>query len=366
MEESPIYRTLVGFLQIFVTVLKTVFRNFSYILRNVDRAQIRAIVQVPVKLAGELAAMALRGNWRDRLESVRSGIKEMAVATTFAGGPFIVLALTYWSAITVYQFVRVAKALKWRTNVAIGLGRDCISGAWKIVMRVWHGQEFRGFENIPSRGGALVVWFHGVIPVDYFGLIAEIQLKHGRMMRSIVDRCLTKIPAFHLFEEYLGCFCQGREYCIKALQDGEILGVAPGGSTEAIMAEGYEVKWGSRTGFSEVAIKAGVPVIPVFTQNIKQAYMTLQTGRWIGLYLFNTFRLPILPVYGGFPVKLVTHIGEPIVPAADDTPETFKLKVRAAVQDLIKKNQRPDMTVREAFKERWTGVGPARTIVEAV
>jgi len=27
--------------------------------------------------------------------------------------------------------------------------------------------------------------------------------------------------------------------------------------------------------------------------------------------------------------------GEPIVPAADDTPETFKLKVRAAVQGNI-------------------------------
>jgi hypothetical protein len=40
-----------------------------------------------------------------------------------------------------------------------------------------------------------------------------------------------------------------------------------------------------------------------------QAHMTLETGRWIGLYIFNTFRLPILPVYGGFPVKLITHIG---------------------------------------------------------
>ena len=56
------------------------------------------------------------------------------------------------------------------------------------VGRLWHSHEFRGFENIPSRGGAMVVWYHGTIPVDYLGLIAEIQLKHGRVMKSVVDR----------------------------------------------------------------------------------------------------------------------------------------------------------------------------------
>ncbi len=34
-----------------------------------------------------------------------------------------------------------------------------------------------------------------------------------------------------------------QDYCVKALQDGEIIGVAPGGSTEAIMAEVSCFRW---------------------------------------------------------------------------------------------------------------------------
>ncbi len=34
-----------------------------------------------------------------------------------------------------------------------------------------------------------------------------------------------------------------QDYCVKALQDGEIIGVAPGGSTEAIMAEVSGSRW---------------------------------------------------------------------------------------------------------------------------
>ncbi len=54
--------------------------------------------------------------------------------------------------------------------------------------RLGHGQEFRGFENIPSRGGAMLVWYHGNLPIDYLGLLAEVQLKHGRVVQSVVDR----------------------------------------------------------------------------------------------------------------------------------------------------------------------------------
>ena len=57
-----------------------------------------------------------------------------------------------------------------------------------LISRLWHGQEFRGFENIPSSGGALIIWFHGPMPADYFGLIAEVWYRQRRVLKTVMDR----------------------------------------------------------------------------------------------------------------------------------------------------------------------------------
>jgi hypothetical protein len=57
-----------------------------------------------------------------------------------------------------------------------------------LFARLWHGQEFRGFENIPSDGGALIIWFHGPMPADYFGLIGEVWMRQRRVLKTVMDR----------------------------------------------------------------------------------------------------------------------------------------------------------------------------------
>ena len=49
-------------------------------------------------------------------------------------------------------------------------------------------QEIEGLENIPKEGAALLVWYHGPVPVDYIGLVARIYKRDGRLVNSIVDR----------------------------------------------------------------------------------------------------------------------------------------------------------------------------------
>ena len=74
-----------------------------------------------------------------------------------------------------------------------------------LIFEVYHGQEWLGVENIPD-DGALIIYYHGVVPVDYFGLVAEIWLRKGKEVSSVVDRSLMEIPymdgireAFNLF-----------------------------------------------------------------------------------------------------------------------------------------------------------------------
>ena len=67
-----------------------------------------------------------------------------------------------------------------------------------------------------------------------------------------------------------------------------------------------------------MAIAADVPIIPVFTENIREATLCLSgrmnVGRGLWEYIYETTKMPLVPMYGLFPVKLRTHLGKPIYP----------------------------------------------------
>lgn len=46
---------------------------------------------------------------------------------------------------------------------------------------------------------------------------------------------------------------------------------------------------------------------------------------WLRIYTWTKF--PFVPIYGGFPVKLVTYVGKPIPYDGNLTPEELQLKV---------------------------------------
>ena len=157
------------------------------------------------------------------------------------------------------------------------------------------------------------------MPVDYIGLMAKIYKRDGRIINTIVDRCLLQLPGFENAQKYLKASANGKGYCVDLLENGELLGIAPGGSREALFDESYFTNWGERTGFAKVALLTGAPIIPIFTENIREAYCTMSSGRRIWKYIFEKTRLPIIPIYGGFPVKLTTHIGAPIRARKEET-----------------------------------------------
>lgn len=96
--------------------------------------------------------------------------------------------------------------------------------------------------------------------------------------------------------------------------------------------------------------------------------------------LYAKTRLPLIPIYGGFPVKLVTYIGKPIPYDANLTPEELQIKVNKimkaykthiffyiklylknistyfqvadSLQDLIRKHQKVPGNITRALVER--------------
>jgi len=227
---------------------------------------------------------------------------------------------------------------------ALTRARNICAKIWRVYGKVYHGQEWYGLENIPDQDGALIIYYHGVVPVDYFGLVGEIWLSKGRVVSSVVDRSLMQIPLMENFRTHFKLFPGSVDSCSELLESGELLGIAPGGAYESLFGDSnYPVLWQQRLGFAKVALKANKPIIPVFTENIRECTMTLAgrmtAGRKMWEYIYKATKMPVVPMYGLFPVKLKTHIGTPIYPKPGMTPEELSKLTVEAVEKMISQHQ---------------------------
>ena len=78
-----------------------------------------------------------------------------------------------------------------------------------------------------------------------------------------------------------------------------------------------------------------MPIIPIFTENIREAFETVSTGGELWKTLYEKTRFAAVPFYGGFPVKLTTHVGDPITARQDETADQLKERVEEAMREMI-------------------------------
>ncbi|GFN90774.1 transmembrane protein 68-like [Plakobranchus ocellatus] len=232
--------------------------------------------------------------------------------------------------------------------------RKTLSAFWIAQGRIWHGYEIEGIENIPSSGPALIIYYHGTLPVDMYYVVSSLILEKDRQVHLVGDKFLFHIPGWQTLMEVCKVTTGTVSSCVEVLKSGQILSIAPGGVREALFGdETYNLMWNQRSGFCKVALQANVPIIPMFTVNIREAFRTPSWARdWLrGIY--EKSRLPIVPIYGFFPVKLKTVFGEPIIPDASYTPEELAAVVRIRIKDLIEENQHCPGSILRALLERF-------------
>lgn len=64
---------------------------------------------------------------------------------------------------------------------------------------ILHGHELIGLENIPDEGPGLLIYYHGLLPVDYYYVHAKVKLYKNRQMKIVADRFLFKLPGTIFF-----------------------------------------------------------------------------------------------------------------------------------------------------------------------
>lgn len=180
--------------------------------------------------------------------------------------------------------------------------------------------EVVGLEHIPKEGRAIILPFHGLLPVDMWLLMNEVYTNYGRLVWGLTDHRIFAIPFLRRLFVIGGALDGTHENGKKILQEENgLLIISPGGAREGWRSSmsKYQLTWEGRTGFIKLALRTGTPVIPTVCVGIDELYFNAFNGMTLSEKLFGKeFPLPLcIPVGLGllpFPTKLTQYVGEPI------------------------------------------------------
>lgn len=213
--------------------------------------------------------------------------------------------------------------------------QDLARALWPIVdfIDFYHRGEVTGLGNIPS-GPALLVGNHngGITFMEPFLLGRAWHLRtHGTDdFYYLGHDTLLRLPVLANLLMKLGATRASHDTAAQAFARGRKVAVWPGGNLEAFRPwkERYKVDFYGHSGFVRLALRHGVPIVPVLSFGGHDTFFIVRRGerlaRWTGARRF--LRTESWPVFVGLPwgvgvgplfhlplpVKLSVDVGEPI------------------------------------------------------
>lgn len=184
----------------------------------------------------------------------------------------------------------------------------------------YHQHAVFGLENVPDEGPALMVINHSLATYDGLMLSTAIYRATGRMPTGLGDNKLFTVPGFAGLVRRAGIRPAGHRAGEALLDEGHIVGVAPGGMREALRPsdERYALRWQTRKGFIRLALRTGTPIMLAACPAADDLYTVYPSA--LTAQIYRRFRAP-LPIVRGWgptllprPVRLVHLIGAPIAP----------------------------------------------------
>ena len=191
---------------------------------------------------------------------------------------------------------------------------------WARTMTRYHRLSVDG--GPPPKGPCIYVALHGagylvvdlVLACYVLGWKEFHETGRGATGLRIVsaDSKIEKfVPGLPLVKRYAGTIGTSEDACVGVLERGEQLLVTPGGMREAQPARAgedfYRLRWDGRYGFVRLALRTGVPIVPIAIVGGAEAYPGIRVRKL-------SFWSP-LPL----PARFDLAIGEPIpVPRAPE------------------------------------------------
>jgi 1-acyl-sn-glycerol-3-phosphate acyltransferase len=174
--------------------------------------------------------------------------------------------------------------------------REIARSIYDPIYRHWYRTEWEGFEHIPKNDGALLVSNHaGAIPSDAPVIMHGIESELHRPVYGLAENLFRAMPFLGTMWSRLGGVAAHPDNAYRLLHDEEqLVLVFPEGTkgTGKHYSQRYHLHRFGRGGFVEIAMRAGVPVIPIAVVGSEEAMPTL----WKSNRLAKMFSVPYVPV----------------------------------------------------------------------
>jgi 1-acyl-sn-glycerol-3-phosphate acyltransferase len=139
--------------------------------------------------------------------------------------------------------------------------------AFDPIYKHWFRVEWEGFEHLPEEGGALLVANHaGAIPPDAPSIMHGIEKDLGRPVYGLAEHLFRTLPVVGTLWSRSGGVTAHPDNAYRLLHDEErLVLVFPEGTkaTGKHYRDRYRLRRFGRGGFVDIAMRAGVPVIPI-------------------------------------------------------------------------------------------------------
>jgi 1-acyl-sn-glycerol-3-phosphate acyltransferase len=235
----------------------------------------------------------------ERLDGLRPGEERDRQALASARG------LLAWD-----MLLRLAtrRWLRRRSLVVDAFGYDPVEARYleplvSALVEKWFRVEVRGVESVPAEGPAILVSNHaGAIPFDGLVLSHIVRQRHPRHrdVRWLVENEAHHFPFFGTLMSRLGAVRACPENAQVLLDRNAVIAVFPEGNQglRKTYRERYRLQRFGRGGVVKLAIRAGVPIVPVAIVGGEETYPVL----WRTGVLAELFGVPFLPITPFFPL----------------------------------------------------------------
>jgi 1-acyl-sn-glycerol-3-phosphate acyltransferase len=180
--------------------------------------------------------------------------------------------------------------------------------AWNVLVDYWFRMEIDGWENIPSPP-ALLIGIHSGAPFVWDAWTVGLQWwRHfgpERTLHGTAHDALMAIPLLGRYFRGMGVLPAAPDAIATALAEGRDVALWPGGEVDSLRPwkERDLANLAGRKGFVKMAIRAGVPIVPIATVGGADAMPVLFRGDRLSrvLQLDRLLRLKVFPLAVSLP-----------------------------------------------------------------
>jgi 1-acyl-sn-glycerol-3-phosphate acyltransferase len=236
------------------------------------------------------------------------------------------------------------------------------------IYRNWFRAEWEGLEKIPEHDGALLVANHaGAVPSDAPVIMHGIETELGRPVYGLGDHFFRTVPFAGVGWARAGGVPAHPDNAYRLLREQhQLVLVFPEGTkgTAKLYRDRYRLRRFGRGGFVEIAMRAGVPIVPIAVVGNEETMPALarapaSVARRLGLpYLPLTANMlvfgPLLGLVAWLPAKFRLRVLDPVRfdDVEPDRPryprhrimdesEAIRDTIQAALDDMLRHRRSP-------------------------